>query len=297
MKILLIGGSGLVGSRFIELFKDEFKIDAPSHSDLDIINPHSLSEYLKAHPSEAVLNFSGFTNVDLAEEERDDLNGLSYKLNVLAVHNLAKICADLGKHLIHISTDYVFDGRKDNEAYTEEDLTNPVNWYGRTKLMGEEGILSTGATLYAIARIEMPYSATFKKKNDFARFFYQSLKEGKEIKAITDQKITPVFVDDCVRALKAIIENNFRGIIHVASSDSTTPFEYATMLAEAMEVDKKLIKGVKFEEFNKGRKASRPQHSWMSVKKFESIFGKDVLKSNKEGMKEFLKQASLSSIA
>src|SRR5690242_16149752 len=103
MKILVLGGSGLVGSRFLDLYSSQFEISSPSHSELDILNAQSLGEWIKNSLTEVVINFTGFTNVDEAEKEKNDLSGMAYKLNALAVGNLAKICAEEKKHLIHLS--------------------------------------------------------------------------------------------------------------------------------------------------------------------------------------------------
>lgn len=287
MKILVIGGTGLVGSKFIELNGDKFEIDAPPSAELDVLESQRIESYLNENQCEVVLNCSGYTKVDDAQDQTDDKEGDCYKLNVEAAGNLAKICKDYGIHLIHISTDYIFDGTKERDPYTETDRPNPLSWYGMTKLLGEEEVLSAEGE-YTIARIEMPYSVDYAKKSDFARFFYNSLREGKNFTAVEDQKITPIFVDDLVKALGVLVERKYQGIINVASADFITPFEFAQKIAEGIGADKKLVQSVKFAEFNSGRKASRPQHSWLDVSKFESEFGKGILKTNGEEINEFL---------
>ncbi len=287
MKILLLGGSGLVGSSFLEQKQTEFEIEAPTHIELDILNLNQVSEALKKSPAEVVINCIAFTNVDGAEEEKDDTQGLVYKLNVLAVSNLAKICADNKKHLIHLSTDYVFDGAKEDLAYQEDDKPNPVNWYGMTKYLGEQEVLTSGVS-FTIVRIEMPYSKSYEGKKDFARFFLQKLKNNEEIIAINDQQITPVFVPDAVNAISKLVAKKSSGIYHVASSDALTPFAFAQMLSEQTGVDKNLIKPTTFSEFNAKRVAKRPKNSWLDTSKFKNQFGEGILKTNQEGMKEFL---------
>ncbi len=288
MKVLVLGGSGLVGSRFIELLKEQFQIESPRHNDLDLFNEHEIANFLASSNAEVVLNLVAVTNVDGCEDEKGDQEGQVYKLNSLMPQVLATECQKTGKHLIHVSTDYVFDGEKTDSPYNEEDTPNPVNWYGQTKLFGEQNVLAVDPG-FTIARIEMPYSSHFEKKKDFARFFLESLKAGKEIKSIDDQNITPIFVDDLVLALQKLSEEKVGGIWHLGSSDSITPFEFAKEVAAQTNLSSELITPVKFAEFNAGRKASRPHHSWMSVKKFEQKFGTEILKSNKEGIAEFLK--------
>lgn len=288
-KILVLGGSGLVGSRFIELTKDQFEVDSPSHNDLDLLNKQEIASYLANSDSEVVLNLVAITNVDNCQDEEGDKEGNVYKLNSVVPQKLAQECQKTGKHFVHVSTDYVFDGEKTDAPYTEDDPTNPINWYGKTKRWAEEFVLGVDPD-FSIVRPEMPYSAVFEKRQDFARFFLDSLKEGKEIKSIKDQQITPVFVDFAVRAFAKIIEEKAGGIWQVASADSITPFDFAKEVARQAGLDSSKIMPVTFAEFNAGRKASRPHHSWMSIKKFEQRFGTDILKSNKEGISEFLKQ-------
>lgn len=286
-KIIVLGGSGLVGSRFRELTKDAFTIDSPSHDDLDLLNEKEIARYLAGSDAEMVLNLVAITNVDNCQNENEDKGGVVYRLNSLTPQILAQECQKSGKHLVHVSTDYVFDGQKSDSPYTEEDAPNPVNWYGKTKRQAEEFVLAVDPN-FTIVRPEMPYSAVFEKRKDFARFFLDSLKEGKEIKAIEDQQITPVFVDFAVRAFQKIMEQKAGGIWQIASSDSITPFDFAQEVALQSNLDNSKILPVKFAEFNAGRIAPRPHNSWMSVKKFEEKFGTEILKSNKEGIQEFL---------
>lgn len=289
MKILVLGGTGLVGSRFVELSKEQFEIEAPSHNDLDLFNEHEIANFLANSNSDVVLNLVAVTNVDGCEDEKDDREGQSYKLNSLMPQILAQECKKTGKHLLHVSTDYVFDGEKTENPYTEEDTPNPISWYGQTKLFGEQNVLEVD-TGFTITRIEMPYSSHFEKKKDFARFFLESLQQGKEFKSIEDQNITPIFVDDLVLALQKLSQEKVGGIWHIASSDSITPLGFAKEVAAQTNLSSEKIFPIKFAEFNAGRKASRPHHSWMSVKKFEQRFGQGILKTNKAGIESFLKE-------
>ena len=288
MKILVLGGSGLVGSRFYQLYNSKFEISSPAHDELDILNVQALGDWVNNSLTEVVMNFTGYTNVDEAEKEKDNPSGMAYKLNVLAVGNLAKICAENQIHFIHLSTDYVFDGTKDS-PYVETDEPNPVNWYGRTKRLGEEEVLSINMD-YTIVRPEMPYSSRFEKKSDIARTFLNLLKTGQEINAVSDQKITPIFVDDLAAALAKIVERKPKGIYHLASTDYTTPYDLALMIAEKFELNKKLVKAVPFARYNQSRPAKRPQNSYLNVSKFETEFGKGILKSVSESIDEFKKQ-------
>lgn len=288
-KLLVFGGSGLVGSKFISLFQHKYEITSPEIDDLDILNKDQLLSFIKSQTAETVINYAAFTNVDKAEEERGDKNGLVYKLNALAVKDLCEICHETNKHLIHYSTDYVFDGTKSAKPYIEEDKPNPVNWYGETKYLGEKFILESGIRA-AIIRISMPFSSKYDLKQDIVRFFLSELMLGKEIIAIDDQTVTPVLVDEAANALEKIIESQVTGIFHTVSSSSTTPFNLAKVIADKFGFDKNLITPIKFKDYNQTRLAKRLQYGWLSVEKFEKEFGTGILHNIEQGIDIFKQQ-------
>ena len=228
--ILVIGGASYVGSHVIEFLKDDFQFDTPSSQDLNLLDQPSIERYLNQSDSPVVINFAAVADVDGAEKESGDKNGLVYKLNSEAVGDLAEVCKSLKKYLIQISTDYVFDGQKDDLPYTEEDKANPINWYGMTKYLGEQAFFESGCD-GAIIRPEMPFTAKAAKKGDFVRFFYNSLSAGKSITTPTDNKITPLFLDDLAPVLKAFIHKKPHGIYHVATPTATTPYDFAKKMA------------------------------------------------------------------
>ncbi len=286
MKLLILGGSGLVGSRFLEM-AGNYEIVAPPHGDLDLLDLRRLKFSVQESGADVVLNFAAYTNVDEAEKEKDKPEGLVYKLNVLVPEILAQVCSLSNKYFIHISTDYIFDGSK-QAPYIEEDQPNPLNWYGKTKFLGEEAVKKISKNLLII-RTEMPYSSHFEKRSDLARTFLKMLKERKVINGVSDQFITPTFVDTAVNGLIKLIDVRTLGIYNLASTDFTTPYDFAVMIADKFELDKKLVRRVSFEDYNKTRLAKRPQNSYLDVSKFEKEFGKGILKSVSESLDEFKK--------
>lgn len=276
----------MVGTRFLELAGD-YNTVAPGHEELDLLDFTKLETYLLESDADVVINFAAFTNVDEAEKEKDNEDGLVYQLNVKVPKVLAANCFSSNKYFIHISTDYVFDGTKPT-PYVESDLPNPVNWYGTTKSLGEDEV-SSASPEFLIVRPEMPYTSHFDKKLDVARIFLKMLREGKEINGVGDQKITPVFVDTLVSGLFRLIEVKASGIYHLASTDWTTPYDFAVMIAEKFGLNKELVKSVPFAEYNQTRTAKRPQNSYLDVRKFETEFEKGILKSIAESVDEFKK--------
>lgn len=276
MKVLAFGGAGLVGSRFQELNKDFFEIVAPDISQVDILNASQIEKAAGEFRPDCIINFAAYTNVEEAEKQNDDKEGICYRINALGAKNVAEVCSKLGIHLIHISTEYVFDGTKENAPYTEEDEPNPINWYGKTKHIGDQLVLESGCKL-TVMRISMPFTAHYDLKKDVARFFVEQLKKGNEVTAITDQHITPTLVDDIAQALKIFVQEKKEGLYHVSSKNSTTPFEFAKLLAQIFGCNRDLVKEISLEEYNKRKEAPLLKYSWLSPAKFTAEFGEKKL--------------------
>src|SRR5579859_5130695 len=143
--VVVLGGSGLVGSRLVELWSDHIQLAAPSHADLDVEDHAQLREFMAAVRPDVVVNLAAWADVDGAEAERDDTSGRAYGLNVVYPARLAKLCAEHDAYLLHVSTDYVFDGSKDDGPYDEDDPRRALCWYAETKLRGEDEVLQSGA--------------------------------------------------------------------------------------------------------------------------------------------------------
>ncbi|MCA1645351.1 MAG: NAD(P)-dependent oxidoreductase [Chloroflexi bacterium] len=275
--VVVLGGSGLVGSRLLELWADEFELSAPTHAQLDVLDDAALAAFLVAVHAQVVVNLAAWADVDGAEPERGDQAGRVYALNARYPTHLASLCGNLGKHLVHVSTDYVFDGTSVDRAYREADPTGPLCWYAETKLGGEHGVLGSGAQA-CVARIEMPFSAHQHPKQDLARVCLARLRGGEPLVGVVDQRITPVLLDDAVRALRSIVHARFTGIIHVAAAGWTTPYVFARTIAERIGLNSDLVQQESFANFAPKRRARRPQHSWLDVAHFAEVFGRDILR-------------------
>lgn len=285
-KVLIFGGSGMVGSRFIQQHKDSFEISAPSIEDVDIVDKNSLLKVYKEFSPDVVLNYAAYTNVEEAEKQKDDKNGICYLINVTGAENIAKLSKDFGVHMIHISTEYVFNGQKSDVPYKEEDKMDAINWYGKTKQIADEKVLSSGCK-FTIARISMPYCVDYPLKKDVARYFLSQLKQGLKIQAIDGQKITPTFVDDLALAFDLIIKEAPSGTYHLSVIDNTTPFEFAKKLATEFSLDTNLIEKISFDEYNSKKSAKLLKNSWLDSSKFIREFGSGILKSIDQNIKEF----------
>ena len=276
-KVVILGGSGFIGSRVRELWQADVELVAPTHAELDVLDLDGVSKLLAEAQPSAVLNLAAGAHVDAAEAERADRRGPAYALNAAFPGQLAALCADRHTYLVHVSTDYVFDGTQASRAYREEDPPNPLSWYGQTKLIGEQSVRAAHPRA-CVARIEMPFSAREHTRTDFARTCLRRFEAGQEIAGVTDQRITPVFLDDAIHAVQRLIAERYAGLIHVAATTWTTPYAYARAIAERLGRDPELVQPTAFDTFSATRPAPRPQFSWLDVTRFTSEFGPTILR-------------------
>lgn len=288
-KILVFGGSGLVGSKFIQLHSQVFEIKSPSATEVDILNGDQILKNVEDFDPDTIINFAAYTQVENAEGQKDDKDGICYQINAVGAKNVADVSKKLNKKLIHISTDYVFDGTKDSSPYTEEDEPNPINWYGQTKYAGEQLILESGCSAI-IARICMPFSPFYEFKKDLARFFLGELQNGRKVRATDDQRVTPTYANNIVNALKLLVESNVIGLYHISSTDSVTPLEFVKTMTEVFHLDYSLISGISLDKYNNGKKAKLLKYSWLNPTKFEEEFGEGILSTVEEGLINFKKE-------
>jgi dTDP-4-dehydrorhamnose reductase len=275
--VLVLGASGLVGSALVQQWANRYEISAPSHGELDVLDAAALEAYLRQTSAETVVNLAAWADVDGAERERGDSGGLVHRLNVDYPGRLAELCARYAKHLIHVSTDYVFDGTKTDAPYEEQEETRGVCWYAETKLRGEQAVLLLNEAA-CVARIEMPFTARRHRKSDLARTITNRLQHGHTVVGVVDQRITPVFLDDAATALAELVRRRPSGIIHIAAADWTTPYDLACSLARRLNLPEDHIQPQSFERFSSTRPARRPQHSWLDVTKFTRVSGPGILR-------------------
>lgn len=278
MNVLGTGLTGLVGSRIVELLSPEHSFENISRkTGIDILDGEELMGKFRESFASVVLHFAAKTDVDGCEKDKEeDIKILRYKdikrqkqewndkktawaVNVLGTQNIVAACEQSGKKLIYISTDFVFDGKNPPPAgYEEESIPHPVNWYGQTKFEGEK-VVQESSIPWTIIRIAYPYRASFEKK-DFARAMIDRFKNNQPIPAITDQLITPTFIDDFAVVISRVIEEKSTGILHAAGSKALSPYEIAHYIARCFSFDQSLIIETAYAAFFANR-APRPFHS------------------------------------
>lgn len=281
MKIIGTGLSGLVGSRIVELLSDKYNfVDFSLDSGVDITDKSLLRKAFQENKeAQVVLHLAAFTDVNKAWEQRGDKNGLCYKVNVIGTRNIAELCAKYDKYLIHVSTDFVFDGRK-KTPYTEEDKPSPIEWYGETKYWAEKEV-EKSQVKHCIARIAFPFRTNFPKKLDLVRKIIEGLKENSLPPMFADQIITPTFIDDIAHALGSLINRSAQGIYHLVGSTSLSPFELAVQIAEVFGFNKRTIKKASLGEYLEKGGRPRQKNLALSNKKLKKELGVEMRTLNR----------------
>ena len=230
MKTLVLGGNGFVGYYIAKHFN---AMSTSSHAKegyikLDITKKEEVFETFRRIKPELVINSAAMADVDLCGKEKEN----AMLVNGYAVEWLSSVSKRIGAKFIQISTDYVFDGLAG--GYKEEDIPNPINEYGKSKLLGEKNALKNDGL---VIRIEMPYGLNLaKNKNVFFESVVRNLKEGKTVNAAVDQIISPTFVEDIPKAVEALVEKGAKGIFHLASKEHFSRFEFVNIIADALTV-------------------------------------------------------------
>lgn len=265
-KILVTGGNGQLGNCFLKLsgdYQDRYQFTFTDSSTLDITDPDQISDFFTELKPDFCINASAYTAVDLAETEKEK----AFAVNAAGVAHLAEACCDNKCTLIHISTDYVFDGDT-NISYSEDNFTNPQGVYGASKREGEELALAINPKTIVI-RTSWLYSE-FNK--NFVKTMLNLFTIKDELGIVADQYGQPTNANDLADAVMTIIEKEPKtyGIFHFSNQPETTWFDFASKIAELSGSDIKL-NAITTEQFP--TPAKRPKRSTMALDKIEEKYG------------------------
>lgn len=265
MKILITGAKGMLAQAVINEFKEGNELVCTDVSELDITNQESTVKFVEEQKPDYLINCAAYTAVDKAEEDKE----LAEKVNSIGPKNLAIACKAADCTLIHISTDYVFDGDKDvKEMYTEDEKIAPVTVYGSTKANGEKNIRENTDKFY-IFRTAWLYG----EGNNFVRTMLKLGNEKDEINVVADQHGSPTYAVDLAKIIHQAIDKKIPyGIYHTTNQEFTTWFEFTKEIFELAGIDCK-VNPVTSEEFV--RPAKRPKNSKLSKEKILS-YGVEV---------------------
>lgn len=235
MKILIIGFDGQLGTDCQLILSPEHTLITPSLEQLDFCRPASLETLLSRENPEVIINCAAYTAVDKCEQEKD----LCRQINAVGPSLLAQQADKIGARLIHISTDYVFNGLKPApEAYTEEDAVDPLSEYGKTKLAGEEAVRSHCSN-HLILRTAWLYSAN--GPNFLKTMLRLSVQNpNRELKVVNDQYGSLTWSYTLARQIERLLATDMRGTVHATSEGYATWYAGARTFLQAMDVPHKL---------------------------------------------------------
>lgn len=278
MEKIVIAGTGLdgmIGSRVQELLKNDFDFIHIPQLEMDITDSYSVDNKINSLEFDLFVHFAAFTNVDLCETEKE----LAWNVNVEGTRNVFNTLQKMGKKMIHISTDFVFDGT--NPPYFEDSLPRPISNYGVTKYEAEKIVKDKAM----IVRLAFPYRAQYDPKKDIVRSIISILENNKSITGVVNSTITPTFIDDIAFALKHLFNNHSYNTYNIVGSDSLTPYDMIMRICETFNLDQNLVSKITYDEFYKG-KAPRPKNSIIKTKNNDFY----LMKNFAQGLAEMKKQ-------
>lgn len=273
MKILVTGSNGLLGQKLTQLLQHDSSLELIAtargassvtinrgiYRPMDITDAEQVEKVITEVKPDVVINTAAMTNVDQCETQRE----ACWRVNVTAVENLIAACRKAKAHLIHVSTDFVFDGS--HGPLDETEKPSPVNYYGESKLAAEQCVINSDLS-WSIVRTVLVYGIT----NDMSRsnivlWVKRSLEEGKTIQVVNDQWRTPTLAEDLAMGCYLAAKKGATGIFHISGKDFLSPYDIAIKTAQYFSLDQSLIKPTDSAQFK--QPARRPLTTGFSIEK------------------------------
>jgi len=277
MKIVILGARGRLGAALMREYRDKFEVVGFNHAQLDLAKPQEIHAKIDKLDFDVLINAAAFTNVDLCETEREQ----AFQINADAPRLLAEVCRDKNAKLIHISTDYVFDGEK-REPYTEEDEARPISVYGESKRAGEENVLAvqdrsasakTTMDRHLVVRVSWVFGP---ERPSFIDAMIKRAREEEHIDAVADKFSTPTFTHDIAEMVSRFFDVDVPGgILHFANNGECSWQEYAQHAldccrASGISLKAKTVGPAKIADM-KNWIARRPVYSVLSTAKYAKL--------------------------
>ncbi len=276
-RILIIGSNGMLGQRLVDFFRNNDKVELlcasvendslvpeVNYKQLDITQKNKVREIILEFFPDFVINTAAYTNVDKSETEKE----IAWKINVNGPEYIAHYCNTIDAHLIHISTDYIYDGKEG--PYSEEDKPCPIGYYGRTKLASENSIRTSG-THFTILRTNILYGPAKYGRADFVKWVITSLRSNQIIRIVTDQIGNPTYIDNIVSAINKVIELKKEGIYNIGGIEMLSRFDFTLRIAKYFSLDESLIHPIFTKDLK--QQAARPLKSGLITLKAETELG------------------------
>ena len=279
MKILVTGSNGLLGQHLIQsltanghdvvgIGKGNNRLNSITgfkYVTLDITDGTALHDLVVAESPAMIIHAAAMTQVDKCEEDKQSC----YNINVSATRFLVDSAREVGAGIIYISTDFVFDGLEG--PYKEDDVPNPVNYYGSTKLAAERAIMESKLE-WAVVRTVLVFGDVLEgTRSNIISWVKQNLQDGKSIKVVADQIRTPTYVKDLVQGILLIIEKKKTGIFHISGSETLSPYDMAIKTAEHFRLPIELIEKTDSASFT--QPGQRPLRTGFIIRKAEEELG------------------------
>jgi dTDP-4-dehydrorhamnose reductase len=276
LKVLVLGAGGMLGKDLVTILSAKGQVWARDIGDFDITDPKRVRQEVETLQPQVLVNAAAYTDVDGCESKKE----MAFAVNAEGTRNVALACAAIGGRMIQLSTDYVFDGSS-RIPYREEDIPNPLNVYGRSKLQGERYIREILEN-HLIIRTEWLYGRHGK---NFVDTILRLAGQQKELRVVDDQRGSPTFSRDLSFALDRLIGIEARGILHVTNAGSCTWFEFARQILREKGYNHVQVIPITSEEL--ARAARRPASSVMDCQRYEKLTG-SRMRPWKEALKEYL---------
>jgi dTDP-4-dehydrorhamnose reductase len=266
LKFLVTGSAGLIGRQVVKDLSETHEVfscynkSKPEHGNIikmDLLNHEMISNVMSEKKPDVVIHLGAMTAVDLCDTQQDN----ALKINSQATEILAKECSKINSFMVYVSTDYVFNGN--SGLYKENDVTNPLGFYGKSKLLGEKSIQNFSSN-WCIARTSTPFGLHPTKKS-FPIWVIENLQKQKQIDVLTDQFTSPTYVPSLSRMLIEISERHLTGIIHVAGASKISRYEMASLVSDKLGLDGKLLREISINDIK--WEAQRPKDSSLNVSK------------------------------
>ncbi|NFI43654.1 SDR family oxidoreductase [Clostridium botulinum] len=286
-KVLVIGASGFLGKEVYNNFKidSNYKVYGTYSKTidnnfyyLDITDSNSIYNVFSLICPDIVIITAALTNVEFCENNKEK----SYKINVYGIKNIAKVCKEYKSKVIYVSTEYVFDGI--NGPYDERDAVNPINYYGKAKLLGEK-IIEKNIDNNLIGRTTVVYGWDISSKN-FVMQLVKNLSENKSMKVPKDQISSPTYCPNLAKMIKECCDRDIKGILNLAGSDIMDRYTFAVKATEILGLNKELIIPIETEKL--GQIAKRPLNAGLKINKAYNLL-ENKPKGVIEGLKELKK--------
>lgn len=274
-KVVVLGSEGMLGWDLVGALSSAHNVLGFDKNDIDITRQRATADFLGDIAPDCVVNAAGYTDVDRCEK----MVRKAFIVNGEGVKNVAQACRYIGAKLVHISTDYVFDGQK-GSPYHEEDPPNPINIYGESKLMGERYV-ERYLDDYLIIRTQWLYG---KHGPNFVETILALAEKMPRIEVVNDQTGSPTFTIDLSAAIQRLVERDVRGIFHVSNQGACSWYEFALEIVRSSNEARAEIVPITSKTLN--RAAPRPSLSVLDCRKFQGATGM-IMRSWREGLKDY----------